>query len=403
MGTNNVNYVGYGNYTEHVNPNFKANEAKTEIISPQTKVIYSTKPDEFIKINKNVKIEDKKGMSFGAKAASIVAGTALIAGTIYFAIRKGRVAKLKNLPEHINFTKAKTYEEAIEFGKKTFGIKNYRGFEAKDLDVLNWINEGLVNVSNAMKGKKVRVPKRVVYSSDTSAGKWLAAIKSNLYSHELHVNKDYFRNIDDNIITEINKFDFSNPELINKIKSGTMPFEKKLLWLISCRNINNALSRLVKFPDSVFYEMVNNKKLMEKAQKIGINIDIKAFENLPSRREKHFFVEELLKKLGYKVKVEKPNIMDTIYHEMGHLQDTIYRVSPADLFESAKEYPKLLKEWLSNNKNLCTASKVSGYATTGPGEFIAETFAGLISGTKYPKDVIDLYKSLKGPMLPCIL
>jgi hypothetical protein len=68
---------------------------------------------------------------------------------------------------------------------------------------------------------------------------------------------------------------------------------------------------------------------------------------------------------------------NTIYHEMGHLQDTIYRVSPADLFESAKEYPKLLKEWLSNNKNLCTASKVSGYATTGPGEFIAETFAGL--------------------------
>ena len=122
MVTNNVGSVNY------VNPAFKAEQVKTEVISPQTKITYTTKPDEFVKENKSDKPEDKKGMSFGAKAAAVLASTALAAGAIYLAVRKGRFAPLRNLPEHINFTKASTYEEAIELSGE-IDIKVFLGVE----------------------------------------------------------------------------------------------------------------------------------------------------------------------------------------------------------------------------------------------------------------------------------
>lgn len=47
--------------------------------------------------------------------------------------------------------------------------------------------------------------------------------------------------------------------------------------------------------------------------------------------------------------------------------------------------------------DLKMAAKVSDYAKTSVTEFIAETFAGLMSGKKYDKDVMALYKKHKGP------
>ena len=50
VGSNDINHTSYRNNDGYINPNFKAGEVKTETISPQTKVIYSTKPDEFLYI-----------------------------------------------------------------------------------------------------------------------------------------------------------------------------------------------------------------------------------------------------------------------------------------------------------------------------------------------------------------
>jgi hypothetical protein len=47
--------------------------------------------------------------------------------------------------------------------------------------------------------------------------------------------------------------------------------------------------------------------------------------------------------------------------------------------------------------DLKTAAKVSDYAKTSAIEFVAETFAGLLTGKKYDKDVMALYKMHKGP------
>jgi hypothetical protein len=44
-----------------------------------------------------------------------------------------------------------------------------------------------------------------------------------------------------------------------------------------------------------------------------------------------------------------------------------------------------------------TASKVSQYGATSPIEFVAETYAGMVSGKTYPDDVMDLYRKWGGP------
>ena len=43
--------------------------------------------------------------------------------------------------------------------------------------------------------------------------------------------------------------------------------------------------------------------------------------------------------------------------------------------------------------------KVSGYATTTPAEFVAETYKFLKSGQVMPKDVMTLYEKYGGPMV----
>jgi hypothetical protein len=47
-----------------------------------------------------------------------------------------------------------------------------------------------------------------------------------------------------------------------------------------------------------------------------------------------------------------------------------------------------------------TAAKVSKYARTAADEFVAETFAGMMAGNRYDKDVMDLYRRYGGPAPP---
>ena len=55
-------------------------------------------------------------------------------------------------------------------------------------------------------------------------------------------------------------------------------------------------------------------------------------------------------------------------------------------------------EHLTNSEIQKTAGKISPYAQTGIGEFIADTYAELIKGTKLSDDVMALYKKYNGPL-----
>ena len=99
MNTNDVGTVKY------INPSFRAGQVKTEMISPQTKIVYDTKPDEFVKEIKPQ--QETEGMSTGAKVALwgigiAVAGLGIWKGKGIIAARKAakkaaELARLKTL------------------------------------------------------------------------------------------------------------------------------------------------------------------------------------------------------------------------------------------------------------------------------------------------------------------
>ena len=128
MGTNNAGQINY------VNPAFKAEQVKTEAISPQTKVTYTTKPDEFVK---------EEGMSTGTKVA-IGAGTLAVIGLGILAFVKGKGSKAlkqaqkaaaqagKTITEGATQTAEKAVEKAkekavvtVEGVAKKYKIKKY--------------------------------------------------------------------------------------------------------------------------------------------------------------------------------------------------------------------------------------------------------------------------------------
>ena len=60
------------------------------------------------------------------------------------------------------FIPAKSIQEAIQYGKNSFGIKEYKGFSDSDLDTLNWFNEGLFNLRNIMKKSPFIAPEKII-------------------------------------------------------------------------------------------------------------------------------------------------------------------------------------------------------------------------------------------------
>ena len=185
---NNVNFLG-------LNPNISNVDTSRGITNSYVS-IPASKPDEFVKQNKE---EDKKKLSTGTKVG-IGVGIATLA-TIAFFVAKGRISEAKTLAEHIDFKSAQNIDDAIKFGKENLGIKSYDGFGTNDLDAINWLNEGFVNVSNKMKGK-LRMPKHVIFIDDTKVlGEHTMAgvvFGENLpkdlkkYSGYFYVNKKFF-------------------------------------------------------------------------------------------------------------------------------------------------------------------------------------------------------------------
>lgn len=61
-----------------------------------------------------------------------------------------------------------------------------------------------------------------------------------------------------------------------------------------------------------------------------------------------------------------------------------------------KRYPDLY-EFLTNQESQQAAGRISAYAQTSIGEFIAEVYARMVRGDKIPDEVMKLYKKYNGP------
>ena len=398
-----------------------------QVQTPRTAFRGATVPDY---PSDSVEIGGKKktGMSNGAKVGFGVGILAAI-GVAAALIRKRNVKEAVQLAEHIDFTEAKTLDEAIKWGKQHFGIKNYRGFEEQDLDVLNWINEGLTNVNNKMKGKW-KTPSQIQFRERDDINT-LATMISNAtgklakWNGFFEVNKKAFRNLDtktnklisalekgDIITVNGNKFTYCNwfsGEDIQPLAKNIMlhkqgkitTFKDKVKLYESLCNLEDEIYSINEAPYSKIKQILKHENIATILKNKGVETDLEKIKVM-TIDEQNKLVSSIMDKAENKIYFghTQGDVFRTIYHEIGHLQDNVNRVAATGKFKNPKEYPKELQDWLNNDEYIQTASRISEYSTSGPGEFIAETFAEMISGKRdIPKDVMALYKKLNGPMI----
>lgn len=427
--------------------------------------------------------KEKEGLSKGQKWGIGIAttlGTLITAGVLIQKHEFKRLTKLfdkrmtiSNLPERIQFKEAKTLEEAVKFAKETLGIGHVD--EKLTLEMLNYANKGIVDVSNANKGK-IFVPKKLIVQKDEGAVAFTVKDIESDWFGTLGINPECFTHESLNKkITEL----FINPKttIVDSTKNNVKEdLQVKILTGLS-KDTWKLLDKFKQNPDSLtLLEKIqiqsnlrsgyrqaganielkekfplewlkNNEKLFKDS---NIEIDFNRLKSL-SKESQAEEVSKLLKTWSEKTNKNEiiyqgsDNPYHTLYHEMGHLQDyamnleklqkeelgrlnfftvmknaiknkngkinsiadhwggTTYKTEQ-ELMEKSPElfkemYPNLYKH-INDPETQRIASKVGDYATTGIGEFIAETYAHLLSGRKLPEEVISLYKKYNGPLLP---
>ena len=382
---------------------------------------------------KGQEVKEKKGLSKGTKwglgtAAFIIAGTA-----IYF-LTRGKIGakQAQQLAEHIEFKEAKTLEEAIEFGKKHLGIKDYLGFESNNVEALNWINRGLTDVNNYAKGKAQMPTYVTTYAKDGVIASATDYVKE-LDGHALNFNKDiindpntllnkYFEFLSKNkaIIKENEAFKINDnifaaddvtggiEKLLNRYKTNSkdLSFADKMTLYQNMEQLitvyNGIYASPLKSIEQIF-KVQNFKNITLSNGKILTLDDIAKMTTDEQSHILRSLYRAAKGKLKFKVKASSP--YETIYHETGHIQhqylvgDKYNKMCKLEEFEERGVVDKSITEdFLNDQMKQQTAARVSPYATTSPLEFVAETFAKLVKGEKLPDEVISLYKHYGGPM-----
>ena len=116
-----------------------------------------------------------------------------------------------------------------------------------------------------------------------------------------------------------------------------------------------------------------------------------------AQHEEFYNIIDRLQAKGIKAYIEPQksvtnNKFHVIYHEYGH-----FRHFRTTSFTALKQCNP---EFKANTFKQKIASEISSYAKTEPMEFVAEVYAGLMNGAKYSPEVMALYRSYNGPVVP---
>lgn len=356
-------------------------------------------------ISKNKILERDTFISNNKKVTFGLAGITALA-TFFISIFK---AKEKSLPEHIEFQEAKTLKDAVDFGKKNLGIKTYKGFSEDDLVVVNWINQALVNTSNALKGR-FNCPKKIVY--DSFDVKQVAYVEG---SNTMGFNKDYISNLDSSIKLNTSKRILENfdADQIAPLRAKLAKFESgESMTLNEKISLLNSLHSVAKETDrdstEIFLEIIKDEKARNNLKKNGFitpdgthillgkdSIELTA-EGIRTVHPylRNLWVKTFLDESGYKLKFQDQSPFRLVYHELGHLQNTYPERN--DNTTGAQSLAQKLENWGYSKKDYRTALEISEYASISPDEFCAEVFAELMSGNKLSDNVMELYARYKG-------
>ncbi len=400
---------------------------------------YNTQPYPSDTVEINGK---KKGLSNGQKwgigigvAAALTAAALLLRGKVGAA--QEEVGKLA---EHIDFTPAKTIEEALEFAKTKLGIKNYDN--RMPLDVMNWVNEGLVNINNATKGKSKLfdtigyVPRDEEYlacfMNDISDPKFGATFNLNKKTFEnighnieqlikygldekiLYKDKDgklclynFYRNgdVSDNLLKSLNKFN-ENPDSFSLID--------KIQLYEDFVSLGNAVEGFYEAPMSKLKQLLANDGIQETLLAHSKLPDLKQIEKLSTLQQRNVLVDIVNTCLtsgdNLYLAYQKGDKFKTIYHEMGHLQHRLgigeqkflQMGKPEECIRDLGKVSDITNDFVNSKEKQQIANRVSNYAPESPLEFVAETYRKLITNAlsgneKLSDDVMNLYREYNGP------
>ena len=392
-------------------------------------------------------VEEKKKNN--AKKWGILAGAAL-AVTVAGLIIRGRLKAVTQLAEHIDFTPAKTMEEAKEFAKKHLKIEKFD--TANDLDMANWVNEGLVNINNKYKGKghipkEVRpVPDELKETHKNVIATMSARLGKGFYMEPiLTVNVDFFNNAHKFIDKRLKDFGFKvipRKDGCHELAMHMLPFfnkDKQLdIMLLSEKFVNGKASKmdivalnksfndyyayshfLAENPMTIINDVYSQKGVVDLLKKHMKQGSFKSVEELGKMTNKEqvdylFEASDALTGLPFnqhpssKILASKRSVFDTLYHEEGHLfhhKNTILDYEDMHVVYNKQtgkpdKIGALAKGFLESKEEQFIASTVSRYAKSSPLEFVAEVYARMLNGEKFGDDVMNLYNKYKGPVLP---
>ena len=392
-------------------------------------------------------VEEKKKNN--AKKWGILAGAAL-AVTVAGLIIRGRLKAVTQLAEHIDFTPAKTMEEAKEFAKKHLKIEKFD--TANDLDMANWVNEGLVNINNKYKGKghipkEVRpVPDELKETHKNVIATMSARLGKGFYMEPiLTVNVVFFNNAHKFIDKRLKDFGFKvipRKDGCHELAMHMLPFfnkDKQLdIMLLSEKFVNGKASKmdivalnksfndyyayshfLAENPMTIINDVYSQKGVVDLLKKHMKQGSFKSVEELGKMTNKEqvdylFEASDALTGLPFnqhpssKILASKRSVFDTLYHEEGHLfhhKNTILDYEDMHVVYNKQtgkpdKIGALAKGFLESKEEQFIASTVSRYAKSSPLEFVAEVYARMLNGEKFGDDVMNLYNKYKGPVLP---
>lgn len=425
--SNAINHIHFGNQATPSNQN--------------TNTGYATQPYTQDSVEINGK---KKGLSNGQKWGIGVGIAAALAATALLLHGKVGAAQeeVTKLAEHIDFTPAKTTQEAIEFAKTKLGVKNYD--DKMPLDVMNWVNEGLTNINNVRKGKAklfdtiayvpqdkeslacmvndITVPKygailNINKKTCENLGEYLKTyIQNDLDDNILYKNKDgklalypfyHCGEVSDNLLKNLNKFN-ENPEsfsLMDKVKL----YEDYI-------SMGSAIDGFYDAPYAKLQQLLKSERIQETLLAHSKLPDLKQIEKLSTDQQTNVLVDVVNTCLysGDDICLSYPSgdIFKTIYHETGHLEHLVKigkdkfssMPKPEECIERFGKVSDITNDFINSKEKQQTANRVSNYAPESPLEFVAEVYRKLINkalggDVQIPDDVMKLYNEYGGPAI----
>ncbi len=327
-------------------------------------------------------------------------------------------------PTILKFQKAETMQEAVNYARTKLGIKNFN--MQNDLELANWVNEGLTAIYNKYKGK-VPMPSNVIkdgskdmvgdayynLNRDTLAiapdnkKKVLTRLLRNIENTWESSNRPLTRWYKRALKEDYSQIPYIDPKFQKQVAQHIQEFQHfpEIFEVTDVKQLYHEINALLETkhilktnPMKLIADLYNNpkyKKALESPEFKSL-VQISRLDK-DEQKQEFYKILDKLKEKGINAYVEpqkfaENNKFHVIFHEYGHFMH--FKTTS---FESLKEHTD---EFKSNPRKQNTAEQVSGYAKSEPMEFVAEVYAGMLNGVHYPPDVLRLYHSYNGPALP---